>query len=311
MRIIGVLTLLSILALQQVPSSQPPSGAGYYCPMHPDVTAAAPGSCSRCGMKLIAGNPLDAVDYILEVQTSPRAVKAREKFDLILKARNPETGQVAKEFEFAHEKLMHLFVVSQDLQHFYHLHPDAKPDGSFTIKLDVPQAGYYKLFAEFLPKGGTLQVNSRPLITAGYAGDLASMIPKLTADLERIKTFEGMTVEMTSEPAQLIAGQQAHLNYVLADKESGQPINDLQPYLGAWGHTLVLNEDMTEYVHSHPSESIPAEADPKTVRGGPTVSFEAFFPKPGMYRVWTQFMRSGKLTTVSFTVRVARLGLPN
>ena len=29
------------------------SARGYYCPMHPDVSEAGPGRCSRCGMDLV------------------------------------------------------------------------------------------------------------------------------------------------------------------------------------------------------------------------------------------------------------------
>jgi hypothetical protein len=29
------------------------SARAYYCPMHPDVSGAAPGRCPRCGMDLV------------------------------------------------------------------------------------------------------------------------------------------------------------------------------------------------------------------------------------------------------------------
>ena len=44
----------------------------YVCPMDPDVRAALPGSCSRCGMKLIAG-VIDPIEYGLDLNL--RAVK--------------------------------------------------------------------------------------------------------------------------------------------------------------------------------------------------------------------------------------------
>ena len=48
----------------------------FYCPMHPDVTATAPGTCARCGMKLVQGDPYDLREYRLAVNISPRAPKA-------------------------------------------------------------------------------------------------------------------------------------------------------------------------------------------------------------------------------------------
>jgi hypothetical protein len=39
------------------------------------------------------------------------------------------------------------------------------------------------------------------------------------------------------------------------------------------------------------------------------VTFEALLPRPGIYRVWTQFVRGdAEPTTVSFTVRARALG---
>jgi len=44
------------------------------------------------------------------------------------------------------------------------------------------------------------------------------------------------------------------------------------------------------------------------LKGGPTVTFDALFPKPGHYRIWTQFKRGGKVSTVWFTVRATTAG---
>ena len=94
------------------------------------------------------------------------------------------------------------------------------------------------------------------------------------------------------------------LRYRLTDS-SGAPVRDLTPYLGAWGHTLILSEDQADYVHSHPLELVPEAS----ARGGPEVTFEALLPRPGLYRVWTQFVRGGgEPITGSFTVRARALG---
>jgi len=52
---------------------------------------------------------------------------------------------------------------------------------------------------------------------------------------------------------------------------------------------------------------IPDGVNRTKILGGPDVSFDAFFPRPGRYRIWSQFQRQGKLITVVFTINVRRL----
>ena len=91
------------------------------------------------------------------------------------------------------------------------------------------------------------------------------------------------------------------------DAKTDAPVTDLQRYLGAWGHLLILSEDMTEYVHAHPREE--TQPDPNAgPTGGPEVIFDALLPKPGRYRAWLQFQRNDRLSTVSFTFAASRPG---
>lgn len=93
------------------------------------------------------------------------------------------------------------------------------------------------------------------------------------------------------------------MTYRLTDSVTGEPARDLQPYLGAFGHTLVVREGVTAWIHSHPADDAATVMTPRS-RGGPEVSFDAWFTEPGRYRAWTQFMRGGELHTVSFTFDV-------
>ena len=63
---------------------------------------------------------------------------------------------------------------------------------------------------------------------------------------------------------------------------------------------------MMEHVHAHPQEML--EGTTITSGGGPDLVFHALFPKPGFYRIWLQFLRHDKLSTVPLTVRVLRAG---
>ena len=276
----------------------------YVCPMHPDVTAKTPGTCPRCRMTLVATDPFDAREYVVEAATEPRAVHAREPFRLTLTVREPVSMAAVSEFATVHDKRFHLFVVSQDLAHYAHVHPDQQPDGSWGIDVTLPRPGYYKLYADFLPMGGTPQVIAQPFVTAGYRGDLASSRAALVADRGLIKTVDRLLrVELVLPDDGLVAGREEAFAFQLADGTTGAPVADIEPYLAAWGHVLLISEDTQAVVHAHPVEMVP-ERDP-AARGGQIITFKALFPKAGHYRLWGQMQRQGHLHTAMFTVDVA------
>ncbi len=284
-----------------------PADNFYTCPMHPEIRAAAPGICPKCSMKLVKGAPPETGDYTVRVETNPKSPKAGEKAKFRFTVFHPTTDKQIKEFNILHDMPFHLFVVSQDFDEFQHIHPDKQKDGSFTIETVLPRAGYYKIFCDFFPDGGMPQVIQRNLVTAGYDGDLLSSQAKLTPDKTFVKTIEGTRFELKFEPAQPFAGKPAELRYHLFDEKTGEPVKDLTPYLGAWGHTLILSEDATDYLHSHPTEMIAEDVDRSGLKGGPDVVFDTFFPRPGNYRIWSQFQRQGRIITVPFTIDVPRL----
>jgi Heavy metal binding domain len=284
-----------------------PSSDGYTCAMHPEIRTAKPGNCPKCGMRLVAVTPENPDAFDLRMEATPRAPKPNEPLKLRFAIYNPKTGQPVKDFQITHDKLYHLFVVSQDLSEFQHIHPDLQSDGSFTVETQLPRAGLYKIYSDFYPSDGTPQVLQRHLATAGYKPDLFGAAPHLVADTTFVKTVDNLKVDLKLEPEELIAGQPVTLKYHLTDARTAEPVRDLVPYLGAMGHTLILSEDQADYVHSHPEEEVAPNADKAKVRGGPDVSFNAFLPRPGNYRIWTQFQRGDHLTTVSFTIHAEPL----
>jgi hypothetical protein len=279
----------------------------YVCPMHPDVMSEEPGKCPKCGMTLVRTRRPEAAEYEVRLTTTPAVVKPGQDFRLTFFFSHPKTGAPVKEFNIVHDMPFHLFVVSQDLTYFAHIHPEQQADGSFTIETMVPKAGSYIIYCDVFPVGGMPQVVHRSLITAGFAGDLFSSQAHLKPDKVLTSVLAGVRFELTLDPAEPIAGRQATMKYHLTDEKTGEPVKDLQPYLGAWGHTLILSEDAIDYIHSHPTETIPDDVDRTKIHGGADVSFQSFFPRPGNYRVWSQFQRQGKLITVPFTIKVRRL----
>lgn len=281
----------------------------YVCPMHPDVRSDKPGNCVKCGTSLVPmAAPPEVIAYGLKLETTPTAVKPGEKVQLRFLIFHPKTGEQVKRFNVTYDMPFHLFVVSQDLEYYDHSHPRQQQDGSFIIETVLPKAGCYKLFCEFFPAGGTPQVIHRSVTTAdALGGDHHCLQTNLVANKSLIKAVDGIRFELKLEPPEPVAGQPTLLRYYLVDDQTGLPVKNLQPYLGAWGHTATISEDASDFLHSHPTRLIPAGVDRAKLVSRPGISFHTFFPQPGHYRIWSQFQRENKVITVSFTIYVSRL----
>ena len=323
----AILTLALLWAVtlfvhaQQTPAPGAVSDAeatAFVCPMHPDYTLDIAGRCPRCGMALVRGAPFDVRDYGLELTTEPAVVQAGTVARWRFRVFHPGTGEPIVKFETVHERQFHLFVISQDMTHFQHIHPVLQADGTWVIDVTLPKPGYYKVLSDFLPAGGASQFIARPLVTAGYTGDLAGDSARLALEASGRQTVDDLTATVSYDPAPFAAGLYGHLKFSLTDSATGRPVTDLQTYLGAFGHTLIMSEDLNEYVHSHsldivpgsddeemPQFVIPPGADLETLRGGPSVVFDGLMPKPGRYRAWTQFQRHDKIHTFVTTFDVS------
>ena len=99
-------------------------------------------------------------------------------------------------------------------------------------------------------------------------------------------------------PTNAKVGADAHVVVELSNAQSGAPVTDVEPYLGAWGHMLLSSADQSDIVHSHPLIE-------ETDAGGPRITFQTLFAREGWYRIWAQVQRRGRLLTFGFTVRVA------
>jgi hypothetical protein len=296
----------------------PDEAIAWVCPMHPSYTAVIAGTCPICGMTLIQTRPYDTRNYRVLFRTEPAAVQPGAPVTLFFTFLDPGTGAVVRNFEEVHTKLFHLFVISQDMEHFEHIHPAMREDGTWTIQTSVPKPGYYEVLCDFMPKGGSGQFLSAPLVTANYAGDLFTDSAHLAPDSVLRKSVAGLTATLAFDPPQPASGQYVHLNFELTDAGTGHPVTDLQTYLGQFSHMLLMSEDMQSYVHSHPINLIvqgedagatpeyiiAPDADLEAIRGGPKVTFDALLPKPGRFRAWAQFQRHDRVITIAFTFAV-------
>ncbi|MGH9349809.1 MAG: heavy metal-binding domain-containing protein [Vicinamibacterales bacterium] len=264
--------------------------------MHPNVRRETAGeTCNECGMALVPIPDRSDASYWLDVVAEPAAVPAGRPVRLRLTVRDRATNEAVVRFDEMHERLMHLFIVSSDLEYFDHIHPAPAKDGSFEIPLTLPRAGAYRLVADLLPTGGTPQALQHTLLTRGHA--MPVVRPRPAPEAEVLEAVAGgVRARLVTGGAR--TGDDAHIVVELADRETGAPVTDLKPYLGAWGHMFLASDDLADLVHSHPLLE-------ETKEGGPTLMFQTLFARDGWYRVWTQVQRRERLLTFGFTVRVA------
>ena len=92
----------------------------------------------------------------------------------------------------------------------------------------------------------------------------------------------------------LVAGEHSMLK--LRVTHDGQPVTDLQPYLGAYGHLVALRGGDLAYLHVHPDGE---PGDGKT-EPGPEVEFGAEVPSDGTYHLYLDFKHDGVVRTAQF-----------
>jgi hypothetical protein len=257
----------------------------YQCPMDPDIRSNKEGVCSRCGMKLRAGIP-EPIEFPVDLNVLPRALKRGEKAELEFTVRDPQNNRQIQHFEIVHEKLFHMFLISRDLQVFVHDHPVFGEDGKFRYSYAFPKSGLYRILADFYPEGATPQLIAKTVIVPGPP----QTAPVITRDYST-KQAENMTVSLTTDPPQPIAGTKTMLFFKI------EPADGIEKYIGAWGHMLAASDDLIDMIHTHPF----------IADGGPEMQFNVYFPRVRMYRVWVQFQRKGVVNTAQFDVPVQDL----
>lgn len=259
----------------------------YFCPMDKDIRSNAPGSCSRCGMKLVAGVP-DPVEFHLDLTVTPKAPKPNDSVRLRFDVHDPWKNNPVKKFNVVHEKLFHAFIVSEDLQFFLHDHPVWAND-AFQYDLRFPKPGMYRILGDFYPEGATPQLVAQTVFVTGSS----PTIKPLTRDFSP-KDGENLHVELRTSPSQPVAGVNTQMRFTI------NPADGLEKYLGAWGHLLAASDDLIDMMHNHPF----------LADGSDQIQFDQTFPRARTYRVWVQFQRKGVVNTVHFDVPVAKVGAP-
>ena len=137
----------------------------YWCPMHPGVRSGATGKCPLCSMELVVIRPPSTGGYRMDVGVTLGAQR-RGLSGLRLVLRDPANGAPVSDLLTVHEKPLHLFMVSRNLEYFAHVHPEPSGHRQLRAAARAPP-GEYVIIADFLPRSGTSQMVHRAIVAPG------------------------------------------------------------------------------------------------------------------------------------------------
>ena len=239
-----------------------------------------------------------------------------------------------------HGKLMHLFLIREDLSAFAHLHPTTTDSVAFESNLPSLPPGNYRVFSDVVFESGYAQtmVTTLTLSESPSADPLPDMrtdrddswFSGTATDSRSTVLADGSTMTRVGTSAPIVAGREAGLRFQIRNANGTDAT--LEPYMGMAAHAVVVKDDESVFVHLHPSGTISMASQltfalrqpGDTVLGklgkrltaaeqssmtsmhplSSTVSFPYAFPKPGKYRIWVEVRKDGRILTGAFDLAV-------
>lgn len=221
-------------------------------------------------------------------------------------------------FEAEHQKYMHLIVVPADLSSFAHVHPGFAPGtGTFTIDVNAPgvdadnldaarvvtRPGPHFVFAEVKPRGADLEQHRFTVRATGAESPVPPVAEDVDADGWITHVDGAHRVRLKPEA---IKADMVHLTFRVETKTAAGwvPVNDLESWLGMSAHAVMIGaagDTAGERVFRH----LHAGHGDHVRDSGEHILFMLHgddVPPSGVYRVWLQVKRQGRVLTFPFTV---------
>lgn len=166
----------------------------------------------------------------------------------------------------------------------------------FVAALGLVFAGTYAVGAVASP-ATTDAASGQTSGAAGHDGDGGHDAESGPGHVGLVVTVgQGYTVAVDGA---LVARRTSRLTLTVT--RSGAQVTDLQPYLAAYGHLVVLRADDRGYL---PVLAQDAPDDDGTA-AGPSIVFDVEVPTAGEYRMFLDFRHGGVVRTAAFTATAA------
>jgi hypothetical protein len=181
-------------------------------------------------------------------------------------------------------------LVREDLSEFQHLYPEPAREG-WTLRPRFREGGSYHLYFDYQPIGAKHTILHTMFIVPGLG--MTKLLPSINTSSTVI--VDGVKAKIAFLPPVLTTGTTTKLTFAL--EERGQAVQEIGPFLGAFGHVTILQQGRpSQYPRAHTL----ADRQPEDGR----LSFETIFPERGIYMAYAEFNIAGALKTFPFVIEV-------
>lgn len=281
----------------------------FLCPMHPSfVSDSATTPCDKCGMTLIPRRIPYSFIYMTpgkpSVQITARAdhsIEAGRKVAVKVQLQRGDGTPVRPaDLTVMHTQPIHLLIEDPSLGDYHHEHPVATATpGEYAFSFTPAKTAPYRIWADIVPMlTGVQELPFVDLPSAGRGGAIEGKEDRFSSASGGLHFELSLYGNAGTKPR---AGQTCGLQIKITGAD-GQPMKQLEPLMNAFAHLVGFYDDYETVVHLHPGggEILNAAA-----RGGPTLTFTFFPPKPGFLRLYCQVQVNGENIFAPFNVNVA------
>ncbi|MEQ1503572.1 MAG: hypothetical protein ABMB14_15145 [Myxococcota bacterium] len=236
-------------------------------------------------------------DYDVLVATDPDPASTAASTEVYLTVLGPD-GAPVDDLQAAHERIVHTFLISDDLSQFAHLHhedfyPITVDDlraATYHFPYAFPLGGDWLAYSEFAHQN-VFHIDSNWLTVEGEPAQADEPVLEPFASTV---TVGDVTAELVWDAGPFPDAQSAfHLHLTTAAGD----VTDIVQWLAADGHGAVARSDLGYVVHTHAWVPGMDQMSPSMVMehtyDGPDLPFKVVLGGSGAYKMWIQFARSG------------------
>lgn len=254
------------------------------CSMHPEVKGMEGYKCTKCGMDLQPIKKDEVIALKVDISSKQGVLESGKPVDFSISI--TDNGKNVP-LEVQHEMKMHLLVVNEELTWFDHIHPVEQTDSTYNVSETFPFAGKYLMFTDFKVVGSSGIVDKQEIEVKGASGNQV-----INLDPKYVSKVNGYTVSLLNGE-DFKTNRPQDLKFAIERKGKKFQVADIQDYLGANAHIVMISQIDKDFLHIHPmsDKQYPIYA-------------QTNINKPGIYRMWVQFKIDGKIQTADFTINV-------